>query len=242
MGPMNGNTQGVGKARTVVDLWRGVVPPLVLVGFNLIPLAGVLWLGWDLFSILILYWLESGVIGVVNIFKMARAAGSVAGVQLATGGAMQVSAMSRGCLMGFFTIHYGLFWAVHGVFVFLLPIIAGVASAARTGGRPDIAGSSLTLEGIAVALVALTAYHLLEYWYGYVGKREYERVSSMAQMFAPYPRVLVLHITILAGAFLVFSSGQPVALVVLLVALKTIIDLGLYTASRRWAGTRTAIS
>ena len=47
----------------------------LLVITNLIPLVGVLWLGWDLMLILALYWAENGVVGVINILKILTAEG-----------------------------------------------------------------------------------------------------------------------------------------------------------------------
>ncbi len=41
----------VNSSRLAVDL---------LIGFNLVPLAGVLWFGWDLVLILALYWPRTG--------------------------------------------------------------------------------------------------------------------------------------------------------------------------------------
>jgi len=43
---------------------------------NLIPLIGVLFFGWDVSTILILYWSENVIIGFYNIFKMAMARGA----------------------------------------------------------------------------------------------------------------------------------------------------------------------
>ena len=48
---------------------------IVLVAVNLIPLVGVAFWGWSLMLILVLYWIESGIVGVINIFKIARAQG-----------------------------------------------------------------------------------------------------------------------------------------------------------------------
>ena len=42
----------------------------VLILANLIPLAGVLLFRWDILAILLLYWTESVIIGVINVFKM----------------------------------------------------------------------------------------------------------------------------------------------------------------------------
>lgn len=214
--------------------WRGAVPLLVLVAVDLIPLAGVLWFGWDLLSVLVLFWLESGVIGVINVFKIVRAAAADAPN---AGEAMRLRGVpvagGRGCLAAFFVLHYGIFWLVHGVFVFVLPLFAGIGSAIRNGAAPQIPQTSLTLGGMAVALLGLAAYHVLAYWYVFVGQGEYRRVTPSQQMFAPYGRVVVLHVTILVGAFLVFLSGQPLALVALLVGLKTAIDVLLYLIGRR---------
>ena len=75
---------------------------------NLIPLAGVLLFGWRLFDIMALYWLENGIIGLYNVIKML----------LSRSGAM--GSVNKAFTIPFFIVHYGLFWAVHGIFVFLL--------------------------------------------------------------------------------------------------------------------------
>ena len=42
---------------------------------NAVPLIGVLFLGWNVWTILTIYWLENGVVGVFNVLKMSKAAG-----------------------------------------------------------------------------------------------------------------------------------------------------------------------
>ena len=49
----------------------GALVALVLA--NLIPLAGVLFLGWSVWQILIIYWLENGIVGFFNVLKMRKA-------------------------------------------------------------------------------------------------------------------------------------------------------------------------
>ena len=48
---------------------------VALVVANAIPLFGVLFLGWNVWTILTIYWLENGVVGIFNVLKMAKAAG-----------------------------------------------------------------------------------------------------------------------------------------------------------------------
>jgi hypothetical protein len=40
---------------------------------NAIPLIGVIFWGWSLFAILLLYWIENGIVGAINVLKIARA-------------------------------------------------------------------------------------------------------------------------------------------------------------------------
>ncbi len=46
---------------------------LFLIAVNMMPLFGVLFFGWSLFSVMFLYWIENGIIGFFNIFKIALA-------------------------------------------------------------------------------------------------------------------------------------------------------------------------
>ena len=55
--------------------FRDRIALALLVAVNLIPIAGVLWLDWDLASIIILYWLENLVIGFYTLLKMLHLQG-----------------------------------------------------------------------------------------------------------------------------------------------------------------------
>jgi hypothetical protein len=48
---------------------------VALIVANLVPLVGVLWFGWNVWAILIIYWLENGIVGLFNVLKMGRASG-----------------------------------------------------------------------------------------------------------------------------------------------------------------------
>ena len=91
---------------------------------NAIPLVGVLFLGWNVWTILTIYWLENGVVGVFNVLKMAKAAGpepTGAAAMLYNGRPVVGGAAAKASLIPFFVMHYGIFWVVHGIFVLTLP-------------------------------------------------------------------------------------------------------------------------
>ena len=214
---------------------------VALVAFNLLPLVGVLFLDWDLLSILVLYWLESGVVGLLNVPKMLLAAryGPTDPTAAATASALPAGsrALAGGCLVPFFLFHYGMFWFVHGIFVFLLPAFAVIGGGTVGGGVSPFGAQGVDLRIVVPGALALAASHVVSFVYNFLGRKEYLNTTVSAQMMAPYGRVVVLHVTILGGAFLVAALGTPVAALAVMVALKTAIDLGLHLRERRKAGT-----
>src|SRR3954471_13716766 len=97
---------------------------VALVVANAIPLVGVLFLGWNVWTILTIYWLENGVVGVFNVLKMAKAPAPEPpgrSAMLYNGRPVVGGASAKATLIPFFLIHYGIFWVVHGIFVLTLP-------------------------------------------------------------------------------------------------------------------------
>lgn len=216
----------------------------LLVVVNLVPLAGVLWWGWDLWSILVLYWVENGIVGVVNVMKILLAEGPMLGTG-ALGLASGIGGLGIGGRIGvalFFCVHYGIFWIGHGLFVLVfLPLITGFADFGLT---PELPGNTVpfmpfqlsvapdwSLVWAAAAGLALS--HGTSFVLNYVGRREYRTTSPAALMAAPYGRVVVLHLTIIFGAFVVVAIGSPVGALVVLVALKTLLDVAFHLREHR---------
>jgi uncharacterized protein DUF6498 len=201
----------------------GAVVALVIA--NLIPLIGVLFFGWSVWNILVIYWLENGIVGLINVLKMSVATGDevTPGVTFMVNGRPATSATKMG-LIPFFIVHYGIFWFVHGIFVLTLPAFFSLMS-------DD--GMTLDLGPVVFAALGLAISHGLSFWWNFLHGGEYRRTAAAALMFAPYKRLVALHITIIFGAFAVMFTGAPAAAVAVLVAIKTAIDLGLHLAEHR---------
>jgi hypothetical protein len=220
---------------------------VVLIGVNLLPLIGVAFWGWSLMMVLVLYWLESGIVGAINVFKIARAEGGAGESPVEVNGNRitirltgVASAMSRGPIIGFFILHYGIFWAVHGVFVFLMPLFAGLSNPSVDPLAPNFGigpmdFGPLPFDGLVLSAGLLAASHVMSYFVNYIGRGEYLRATPAGQMMSVYGRVVVLHVTIILGAVVIGAFGTPIAALVLLVGLKTLIDLGLHVLEHRRA-------
>jgi uncharacterized protein DUF6498 len=225
---------------------------VALIVANAIPLFGVLFLGWNVWMILIVYWLENGVVGGFNVLKVLRAEGPVVPSAGWTMNGRPMSAVDRGAIAGFFLMHYGIFWLVHGFFVLALPMFTGLMSDAVPHFIVDVDGqfadgtyvfpavdpganlsSGLQFGPIVLAVIALAVSHGLSFWFNYLGRGEYRRTSPAAQMFAPYGRLFVLHITIIFGGIAIAITGAPAAAVAVLVLLKTAMDVGFHLAEHR---------
>ena len=189
---------------------------LALLTANLMPLLGVLALDWDVAPIMIFYWSENLVVGFFNVLKMRLAQGSVAGSNTTLNG-RKVGETDRRAMIVFFIVHYGMFTLVHGVFVMVM-----------FGARPGIAFSELGL-----ALLFLAVSHGVSYRRNFIGRGEYRNVAFTRLFWQPYKRVIIMHVTILAGGAWAAAKGSPVYALVVLVTLKTLIDLALHLWERR---------
>jgi hypothetical protein len=220
---------------------------LVLVAFNLIPLAGVVLWGWNVATLLVLYWVENGIVGILNVPKMLLARGPIGPGEgeLRINGRVSTSNVGQ---VVFFLIHYGIFWVVHGVFVFSLAAFAAFSGHGFGDGAiqpvvpdgiggvfpgPGEATSSAGVRGpdksaVAWGALGLAISHGASFVVNYLGRREYLRVSAGRQMFAPYGRLVILHMAIIFGAFVSLTIGSPIGALIVLVILKTIVDLTLH--------------
>ena len=288
------SVETVGRA---VGLYRRTAitrSAIALLIANAIPIVGVLFFGWSLITILVLYWIENGIVGFWNVPKIALAQGSFiprlpdmpdAAARAATltpeqaaslqanwrraqalqlikaaagptqGGASnpalgRLQVIPRAGLAIFFLVHYGMFWLGHGIFVFMLPTISAVTSGSfarasacdspifpepgeipmpigDAGCTPSAFGE-IGWGAVLIGAAALFLSHGASFLLNYVGNGEYQRTSAPRQMGSAYGRVVVLHLTILIGGFVVAFLGAPIGALIVLVTLKTAFDLGLH--------------
>ena len=190
----------------------------LLVAANLVPLAGVAFWGWQVQQVVFVYWMENLVIGGFNVLRIlaieAKPEDEAPG---------KYPVASKLFLAAFFTLHYGGFCLGHGLF---LAVFFGKTSG---GGAFETVGGMLARmlhEPVVVAaLVALLVSHGWSYFRNYLGRGEYQRVDASAMMSAPYKRIVVTHIFIILGGFLLASVRNQLLPMSLFVLMKVFSDL-----------------
>lgn len=202
---------------------RWPVSSAVLILANAAPLIGVLLDHWTVFAVVLLYWCENVVVGAFNVLRMLSARPQDG---LAWAG--------KAFLIPFFCVHYGMFTFVHGIFV--MGLFGGGFAKGGMSLSPHVLLAAIRQTGLGWAVAALVASHGFSFFHNYLAGGEYRRVGLQQLMAQPYGRVVVLHLAILGGGFLVMALHSAVPALVLLIVLKTAIDLGAHLAERRKLG------
>jgi hypothetical protein len=185
---------------------------VLLVFLNALPLYGVFQWDWKSFDLIFLYWLENLIIGAIMVLRMV-----VRPYSHAVEFAMPVF------LVPFFSIHYGLFCFVHGTFVLHLfgkdlhPELAGM-------DIPEIILPLIENRHLFWPLMGLLAYQLLD-WIRDISERGLGSDGVKQLTVAPYRRIVVLHVTILASGFALGKLDEPLVGLLLLIAFKTAMDV-----------------
>lgn len=207
---------------------------------NLIPLAGIFLFGWLPGVILTMFWMESAVVGFYNVLRMLTAS------SFERSGEFNPAGILGGLfLSAFFTVHFGLFMLGHGVFLLVfmaMGVMAAPAEWGLSGQEVPLTSAAgiltsffpladpaafLTSPGLGVAAIFIS--HGISFVLHFVRGREYIQAETANLMMRPYKRIIVMHVTIIAGAFLMFGAAQlgiaGAGFVACLVVLKLIVDL-----------------
>lgn len=199
-------------ARKLMDGPQWAVAAIVI--SNLIPVFGVAVLGWDAAPILMLYWAENIVVGLLTLPRILAARGG------RTGGPGQPPSnpLAVGC---FFVVHYGIFCIGHLVFAlalagdFIEVDGRGGDIWSRTFGDPSFSWAVLAIAGIHIVM------QIRDWWM----VRAWRDASPTLEMFRPYGRIFVLHLTVLMGAWLMLAYKAPAWSVLLLCLCKAVLEL-----------------
>jgi hypothetical protein len=206
---------------------------LILLAANLVPLPGVLFWGWDVFLLLVLYWLETAIMGfwivVAILIDPHQTIGPTA------------KQTSRTFLVLFLSAHAGVFMGVH--FMFLWALFAGEWTKAVHGPldfvRVIVIGSGLWIPLIALfisrgasTLLPLLNPEILPVWLAPkpVHIADANPFSGQRLLGSFYRRIIIMHLTLIFSGIVAGAVGSVVPLV-LMIAIKIAIELKLHESA-----------
>jgi hypothetical protein len=185
----------------------------LLILINLVPLYGVWFLGWDAKHIFIVYAMETVIVGLFNIIKMAIVTLFVKEKHNWQRGENN-SQQSGWFFIFFFIIHYGFFVFIQTQLFFKSAKFGADDTWLFNYAKiPSILGN----DGKIVLLI-FTVYYAMQNFYHFFAADNYKKISMMRLMFEPYLRIFTQQIiVILGGMCLTFGAGKIFILVFVVV-------------------------
>jgi len=196
------------------DTWRRTLSRsdtwLVIAG-NCLPLIGIFFLGWDASTLLVLYWLETAIVGLWLFVRLCFAGDS--------GGTDRAGRPSPGgiVLAVFLLFHGGLFMGGH---LFFLTDLAPGEWRQHLGSPVDFVVNFIIPSGVWLPLAGLFVVRAV------VTFHEIRGGNPAAHLIAGfYARIILMQFVIIFGGMLAMMFGSPMPLLVLMVLLKIAIEL-----------------
>ena len=190
---------------TISDQFRSDRSLVPLLLSNLLTMAWALFEGWRILDVMLVYWVQSVVIGYYNYHRiMDLKKFSTANFEMNDSQPDPTPETKKRVAL-FFALHYGVFHAAYLGFIV----------------SKEVGDISLSSLGIIACIVAFIFNH--RYSYQHNKERDSQRVPNIGTiMFFPYVRIVPMHLTI--GAAVSLGNNSARALVVFLL-LKTIADV-----------------
>jgi len=181
----------------------------LLILVNLIPLYGVWFEGWSATKVFLVYCLETVIIGIANVIKMACVTLFVKNKDVweNNGG---TSMQSGWFYIFFFMAHYGFFVFVQTQIFFSVSGLHPDGSFFMSYKKiPELLGD----EGKLLLLI-FVAYYTLQNIFDFFLSGNYKTISMGMLMFEPYMRIFVQQFVVILGSiFLSFGAGKIFVLV-----------------------------
>ena len=144
---------------------------------DLSPLIALVFFDWGIDELVLFYWMENLIIGLGVLIRLLISA---------VGGRK----WSGLFIVPFFTLHYGIFCFIHGLFLieFFDPHFTGLWI---------FLALSAALEGVLIVT-------------GFVSNGAYKTEEPQKLMMSPYGRIVIVHLAIFGAAFSASALGSPV--------------------------------
>lgn len=207
---------------------------LPVVAANLVPLIGALFFGWDAAEVAFMYWLETAVIGVMQLIRMIVTPNLVndrfrqmlaeddreRALDAYERSPKATLIFFRLFIPPFFAFHYGFFIFIQGSLLFAL--------LNQQEGIGEITRSFLERSSVQTGLGSIALGHLTRLGWEILVEKNHLKDSVLLLLIGPYKRIFIQQLVVIIGAPLLLAFQAPAAMLALLIGLKTWVDFQVY--------------
>jgi hypothetical protein len=186
--------------------------------FNVLFVITLLFIGeTDAFSIVMAYFMETLIIGVIHIFKMYKI------LKYANTTGVKRTPNNGGGMILFFIFHYTFFVAIQSVFVFVLLEMKDPKIDAFHLLN-NIAHVVQTYKGIYPILISLAVFNIADFYLNFLMPKAYQNITIEESFLGPYGRIVVQQFAVLLGFFFFIFSFALDIIAILIVGIKALVD------------------
>ncbi|UYN99778.1 MAG: hypothetical protein KIT02_00595 [Devosia sp.] len=178
----------------------------------ILPLFGVLFAGWDIFTLMVFYWCETLVIAFWTVLTIAFHIGEAPVVRDRRTGMPIKSGISA----GFIALHASVFMGVH---LFLMSALYGDGWSDRIWSVEGFVRTMVIGENLWPILLLIFLYR------GAVFLEDRRQASLVPTVAALYVRIVVMQFVIIFGGWGVMLTGSGMIGLLLLIGLRLAIEL-----------------
>lgn len=212
---------------------RPDLPLLVLIAANAVPIIGVVYFKWQVLHILPFYWSENLAIGFYTVLKMVfmkvkDPAENRQKLYMVPSFVLLYCCYTMIFVVMFCTIIFLPLLGAAGGWIILLPFALPEMIEKMV---PNI--TKIIPGKFLIVVLVWFISHGVSFAVNYLHKGEYSRTNLQALMFQPYRRVFIMHIVVLIGGIILQFIFFQNAFIVVLIGLKTLIDIRLHNSEHK---------
>ena len=168
-------------------------------------------------AIVLGYFFETIIIGILNVVKMILVIGNRKNSNDKEPLALQLM------LIPFVMFHYGCFIYVQSVFVFLFFSKSGMGIERFPSINNFI--HAFRIEGIPEVVLVLAIPNVIYFFTDFIKKKSYLNLPVMVLMFQPYTRIVIQQLVVIISGFFILVKNTGWIAAVLLIIIKLLVDI-----------------
>ena len=173
----------------------------------------------DPFAIVMVYFLETFIIGLLHAYKMYY-------VSKRGRAQLRISkpSISNFFKIGFFFFHYSFFIAVQSIFVFAI-FSMGDTNIKQPFNLIANYEYVLTLKGMGYAASSMFVFMAIQTYFSFIQSKGYNFATLDQMLMQPYLRILIQQFTVILAMFFISIFPNGIMVPVLLIIFRLFIDL-----------------